>query len=385
MADCILVGGGGGGTLSEDVTASKADVLAGKRTVTTDSGDEVVEGTMPNRGAITHSLALNGTYTVPAGYHNGSGKVTQALTVITPTTTNLALNGTYTIPQGWHSGTGKVTQNLTVIAAATHTLAINGTYTIPQGWHNGQGKVTQSITTQGATSYYTTTSAQTISSGRYLTGNLTIGKLSNSNLSAGNIKKGVTINIHNGSTNVWSVTGTWEGYVTNTSSPYNHGVWASGWNLAGCAKPTGTGTYSVANPLSYVQYNATSFRVVCSRTVGLDGWFFYLPIKPMNGINNINLSYIGTWGISNGYPMVLGVIGTKPPNGISRDLGGDGTQINYSEFTKYALSTTISATQETTVSLNISTINNNQYIIFGPKYNGGYDGDYMDITHIWFS
>ena len=227
MADCILVGGGGGGTLSEDVTASKADVLAGKRTVTTDSGDEVVEGTMPNRGAISHSLALNGTYTVPAGYHNGSGKVTQALTVITPTTTNLALNGTYTIPQGWHNGQGKVTQNLTVIAAANHTLAINGTYTIPQGWHNGQGKVVQNVTTQGATNYYATTSAQTISSGRYLTGNLTIGKLTNSNLSAGNIKKGVTINIHNGSTNVWSVTGTWEGYVAASNDLYNRGKYGS--------------------------------------------------------------------------------------------------------------------------------------------------------------
>lgn len=225
MADCILVGGGGGGTLSEDVTASKADILDGKRTVTTDSGDEVVEGTMPNRGAISHSLALNGTYTVPAGYHNGSGKVTQALTVITPTTTNLALNGTYTIPQGWHNGQGKVTQNLTVIAAANHTLAINGTYTIPQGWHNGQGKVVQNVTTQGATNYYATTSAQTISSGRYLTGNLTIGKLTNSNLSAGNIKKGVTINIHNGNTNVWSVTGTWEGYVPTTTDLYYRGTY----------------------------------------------------------------------------------------------------------------------------------------------------------------
>lgn len=238
MADCILVGGGGGGTLSEDVTASKADVLAGKRTVTTDSGDEVVEGTMPNRGAITHSLALNGTYTVPAGYHNGSGKVTQALTVITPTTTNLALNGTYTIPQGWHNGTGKVTQNLTVIAAANHTLAINGTYTIPQGWHNGQGKVVQNVTTQGATNYYATTSAQTISSGRYLTGNLTIGKLSNSNLSAGNIKKGVTINIHNGSTNVWSVTGTWEGYVAASNDLYNRGKYGSYGTLSFYTEPS---------------------------------------------------------------------------------------------------------------------------------------------------
>lgn len=384
MAECILVGGGGGGTLSEDVTAAKANVLAGKRTVTTDSGDEVVEGTMPNNGAVSHSLALNGTYTVPAGYHNGSGKVTQALTVITPTTTNLALNGTYTIPQGWHSGTGKVTQNLTVIAAATHTLAINGTYTIPQGWHNGQGKVTQSITTQGATNYYAKTSAQTISSGRYLTGNLVIGALSHANLSAGNIKKGVTINIHNGSTNVWSVTGTWEGYVANTSSPYNRGVWASGWNIAGCAKPTGTGYYT-SNPTRFIQYNTTSFRVVLNRTdPGNNGWFFFLPIKPMNGINNINISYIGNWGLSSSNPMCLGVVATQPPNGIQTSAGGDGKQFGITGCTNYVTSTTISQTQETTLTLNISSINNNQYIIFGPEFYGE-NTDYMDITRIWFS
>ena len=34
---------------------------------------------MPNRGAVSQSLAINGSYTMPAGYHNGSGKVTQSV------------------------------------------------------------------------------------------------------------------------------------------------------------------------------------------------------------------------------------------------------------------------------------------------------------------
>ena len=38
----------GGGVSSSDVTASKWDVVQGKKTVTTDSGDEVVEGTLPD-------------------------------------------------------------------------------------------------------------------------------------------------------------------------------------------------------------------------------------------------------------------------------------------------------------------------------------------------
>lgn len=46
MGKGIIIGNTGG-TYSEDVTASKADVLEGKSTITSDSNDEVVQGTMP--------------------------------------------------------------------------------------------------------------------------------------------------------------------------------------------------------------------------------------------------------------------------------------------------------------------------------------------------
>lgn len=46
MADAILMSGGTGGVSSDDVTASKAQVLQGYKTVTNDSNDEVVEGTV---------------------------------------------------------------------------------------------------------------------------------------------------------------------------------------------------------------------------------------------------------------------------------------------------------------------------------------------------
>jgi len=50
MADAILMAGGTGGVSSDDVTAGKAQVLQGYKTVTTDSDDEIIEGTMVNRG-----------------------------------------------------------------------------------------------------------------------------------------------------------------------------------------------------------------------------------------------------------------------------------------------------------------------------------------------
>lgn len=50
MAQAILKSGGAGGVTSDDVTASKAHVLQGYKTITSDSDDEVVEGTIVNRG-----------------------------------------------------------------------------------------------------------------------------------------------------------------------------------------------------------------------------------------------------------------------------------------------------------------------------------------------
>ena len=62
----------GGGAAVGDATA--ADVLTGK----TFSGavGSGVSGTMPNNGAVSQTVAGGQTYTIPAGYHNGSGTVT---------------------------------------------------------------------------------------------------------------------------------------------------------------------------------------------------------------------------------------------------------------------------------------------------------------------
>lgn len=47
MAQAILLRGGAGGVTSDDVTASKDQVLQGYKTITVDSDDEVVEGNFP--------------------------------------------------------------------------------------------------------------------------------------------------------------------------------------------------------------------------------------------------------------------------------------------------------------------------------------------------
>lgn len=50
MGKILIPGSSGGGVSSDDVTAGKAQVLQGYKTVTTDSDDEIIEGTMVNRG-----------------------------------------------------------------------------------------------------------------------------------------------------------------------------------------------------------------------------------------------------------------------------------------------------------------------------------------------
>ena len=73
----IWMPGGGGGADLDLVTANAGDILYNKVIVGPDG--EPLTGTMPNRGGVSISLPINGTYDVPPGYHNGSGKITQSI------------------------------------------------------------------------------------------------------------------------------------------------------------------------------------------------------------------------------------------------------------------------------------------------------------------
>lgn len=58
---------------SSDCTAVVAEVLATK---TFAKGGQVLTGTMPNRGAVSGTISDKATpYTIPQGYHDGSGTV----------------------------------------------------------------------------------------------------------------------------------------------------------------------------------------------------------------------------------------------------------------------------------------------------------------------
>lgn len=63
---------------TRDATAVASEILSSK---TAYKSGEKITGTMPNRGAVSGNIStVDGQYTVPQGYHDGSGKVGIAAT-----------------------------------------------------------------------------------------------------------------------------------------------------------------------------------------------------------------------------------------------------------------------------------------------------------------
>lgn len=190
------------------VNAAAGDVLAGK--IIVDSTGASVTGTMPNNGAVSRTLDAttgNQSYTVPAGYHNGSGSVgivletksatpTTASQEVTPTSgkvlskvTVAAIPGNFAdttdddavaadilsgkTAHSYNSVTGAaVTLTGTMInrGAVSKTLDAttgNQSYTVPSGYHNGSGTVSIVLETKSATPI-TSTQNITPTSGKVL-------------------------------------------------------------------------------------------------------------------------------------------------------------------------------------------------------------------------
>lgn len=156
------------------VTAGAGDVLTGKVFVT--AAGVVTPGEMVNNGAVDKTLdATTITYTIPKGYHNGSGTVKLVLETKTVTPTKSVQNVTPTagkvlskvtvaaIPDKYQDVSGVTTTAPNVLdgtyfvdsAGALKegtmpdkgaiTATIDGltttSYTVPKGYHNGSGKV----------------------------------------------------------------------------------------------------------------------------------------------------------------------------------------------------------------------------------------------------
>lgn len=113
--------------------AGTAQVLSGY-TFYSNNPKSKQTGTMVNRGAVTGSVNAGGTYTIPAGYHNGSGKVKgNSLSSQTSASATAAqiLSG-YT---AWVNGS-KITGTM-ANRGALNWSGSNTTYSVPAGYYSG--------------------------------------------------------------------------------------------------------------------------------------------------------------------------------------------------------------------------------------------------------
>lgn len=122
------------------VTATAGDVLSTK--VFVDNQGITTAGTMANNGAVSPTaLSAGGSYTVPVGYHNGSGVVTAASlasqTVGDATAANI-LSGKIAWVNG-SSVTGSMANNGAISGTITGLGTTSGdtSYTIPAGYTSG--------------------------------------------------------------------------------------------------------------------------------------------------------------------------------------------------------------------------------------------------------
>lgn len=172
------------------VTAVAGDVLANK--VIVNSSGQTVAGTMPNIGAVTKTLdatAGNQIYTVPTGYHSGTGKVQISLETksATPATSSQDIVATAgkvlskvtvaAIPSNYGDVTdadaiaadllvGKVAlsneegeavqitgtmPNVGTVSEVLDATEGNQSYTVPAGKHSGSGTVSIVLETKTST------------------------------------------------------------------------------------------------------------------------------------------------------------------------------------------------------------------------------------------
>lgn len=172
------------------------------------NGGSEVKGTIPDLAAATYNVS-GSNRTIAAGSY-----IAGAQTIRGVTTANIAAGNIkkgVTIQVGDSASAGRIAN-----VAGTYSTVSSGQAALTagalrkgySGFANGGSEVKGSIPDKAAQTYYAGTADQTIAAGQYLAGAQTIKKVTQSGISAANIIAGKTITVNNGSSNLWSVTGT---------------------------------------------------------------------------------------------------------------------------------------------------------------------------------
>lgn len=205
---------------------------AQSETVTADSGYDGLSQVNVSVGAISKTyvgsevarnnssdLTVSGaTVNVPSGfYESAASKSVASGSASTPNTTITANPSISVSSSGLITANASASQNVTPNVSAGYVS--QGT----AGTVNVSGSKTQQLDTQGATTYNTSTSDQTIASGKYLTGAQTIKAVTVSGLDASKIASGTTVMVgdENDPDRIANVSGTltFVTYIVGTEEP----------------------------------------------------------------------------------------------------------------------------------------------------------------------
>lgn len=132
MSTFYPIGGSNVGDL-DLVTAEGDDILEGK--VIVDKDGNPLTGKMPNRGTINQTLGINGSFSIPRGFHSGHGKVSQSLSTLDARTYTPGRSDQVIEANRWLKGEQIIKGDADLIAAnikkGVSIFGITGTF---EGW-----------------------------------------------------------------------------------------------------------------------------------------------------------------------------------------------------------------------------------------------------------
>lgn len=211
------------GVYAQDASASVATGTAGTPTAT--------KGTVSNHSVSVTPSVTNTTGYISGGTVNGTA-VTVSASELVSGTYNVTSSGTKDVsnyasalvPAGTATAPSSISGTAATVTTGTNTLTLSKTVSVTptvsaagfvaQGTAgNSSVSLTANVTTKAAATYYPSTSDQSVSASQYLTGAQTIKGVVVANLTADNIKNGVTVTIGDSADadRVMSVTGTYSG------------------------------------------------------------------------------------------------------------------------------------------------------------------------------
>ena len=264
--------------LSSDTVAANK-MLSG--TTAHDSSGAAVTGSIASKTSA--DIAVSGdTVTVPAGHYASQATKSVASGSATTPATTVTANPTISV----NSSTGVITATASATQSVTPTVSAGYVSSGTAGTITVSGSNTSNLTTQAAQTIHPSTSDQTITSGKYLTGTQTIKAVTLSNLTAANIKSGVTVKVGDSTDDdcVTSVTGTYSGGGSGKNAQIATGVY----RVAGTSYVDTGISLTVSKSGTYDVY-WTGYRTATSGTNG--SWLS----KNGNYVGSAQTTFDGTY------------------------------------------------------------------------------------------